>query len=77
MEGEGRAACAAAPQMCLSGRAFGQCTACSATVVNKYREEGHVFLLKVRTKLSPPACCWHVGSQQMHASNARPLWCLL
>ncbi len=35
-------------QMCLSGQAFAQCTACSAAVVQQYKEQGHAFLLKVR-----------------------------
>ncbi|GAB4815334.1 hypothetical protein N2152v2_002380 [Parachlorella kessleri] len=33
-------------QMCLSGQAFRQCTACSEAVVARYREEGHAFLLQ-------------------------------
>lgn len=33
--------------MVLSGQAFSQCTACSAAVVERYREEGHAFLMRV------------------------------
>jgi ubiquitin-like modifier-activating enzyme ATG7 len=38
-------------QMCLSGQAFRQCTACSEAVVREYRRRGHAFLLQVRP-------CW-------------------
>lgn len=33
-------------QMCLEGQAFNQCTACSPTVVEQYRQHGWTFLLQ-------------------------------
>ena len=39
-------------QMCLSGQAFRQCTACSQTVVDQYKQHGWSFLwqaLQVRS----------------------------
>lgn len=34
-------------QMCLTGQAFRQCTACSEAVVREYRRRGHDFLVQV------------------------------
>jgi ubiquitin-like modifier-activating enzyme ATG7 len=34
-------------QTCMMGQAFSQCTACSEAVLQRYREDGWAFLLKV------------------------------
>ncbi|KAL4857490.1 Ubiquitin-like modifier-activating enzyme ATG7 [Chlorella vulgaris] len=58
-------------QMCLSGQAFRQCTACSEAVVREYRRRGHAFLLQALT--DPKHLEDLTGLTELHRSSEAAL----
>ena len=58
-------------QMCLTGQAFRQCTACSQTVVNQYRQSGWSFLWQALQVIGRAAA---VKTGQSMNVVAPPVW---